>query len=69
MDQVLYEKLKEVARSRKITFYSDIAPLVNLDMGNPHDRKVIGELLGEISSFEHEHGRPLLSAMYPNHHL
>ena len=63
MDQVLYEKLKEVARSRQTAFYSEIAPLVHLDMDNPHDRKVIGELLGEISKFEHEHGRPLLSAI------
>ena len=63
MNEVLYEKLKEVARSRQTTFYSDIAPLADLDMDNPHDRQVIGQLLGEISSFEHEHGRPLLSAI------
>ena len=63
MDNVVYEKLKEVAHSRQTTFYSDIAPLANLDMGNPRDRQLMGQLLGEISSFEHEHGRPLLSAI------
>lgn len=38
---------------------------LDLDMRNkPHDRKVLGKILGEISKFEHEHGkRPLLSAL------
>jgi len=30
---------------------------------NPQDRKEIGAILGEISEFEHNNGRPLLSAV------
>ena len=33
MNQALYEKLKEVARSRSLITYSDIAPLVGVDIG------------------------------------
>lgn len=30
---------------------------------NPHDRKTMGAILGEISRFEHSHKRPLLSSL------
>jgi hypothetical protein len=30
---------------------------------NPHDRKIIGRILGDISAFEFENGRPLLSSL------
>lgn len=59
----IYEQLKAVAKSRKCTYYSDIAPLANLDMKNVKDRKEIADILGEISIFENEHQRPLLSAI------
>ena len=37
---------------------------LNLNMQeNPHDRKVLGGILGDISSFEHSNDRPLLSAL------
>lgn len=59
----LYEKLKETARKGGIVHYSDIAPLVKLDMANPADRNEIGKILGDISLEEHEEGRPLLSVV------
>ncbi|SRR6266487_2333079 len=63
MNQQLYERLQEVARAQNVTYYADIAPIVGLDMDSPDDRVRIGELLGEISVFEHQHGRPMLSAI------
>jgi len=63
MHQAIYEQLKSVAQQGNVTTYSDIAPLANLDMGNQADRNKIGEILGEISTFEHEHKRPLLSVI------
>jgi hypothetical protein len=30
---------------------------------NPYDRKIIGEILGNISYFEYENNRPLLSSL------
>jgi len=63
MHQILYERLIGVARSGNYVTYAEIAPLAGLDMGNPDDRTEIGRLLGEISTFEHQQGRPLLSAI------
>jgi hypothetical protein len=65
MHQGIYTKLKSVAKSQGITTYSEIAPMAGLDMANPDDRNKMGELLGEISTFEHNQKppRPLLSAV------
>jgi len=63
MHQEIYERLQEVARRRNVVYYSEIAPLAGLDMSLECDRAEIGCLLGEISTCEHEHGRPLLSAV------
>jgi len=63
MHQEIYERLQEVARRRNVVYYSEIAPLAGLDMSFECDRAEIGRLLGEISTYEHEHGRPLLSAV------
>ena len=63
MNMTIYEKLKEVAKAQDITAYSDIAPLVGLDMGKPDDRNRIAEILGEISRREYGQGHPMLSAV------
>lgn len=63
MHQAIYERLVAVARAEDVTTYTDISPLAGLDMDNPDHRDKIGQLLGEISTFEHNHGRPLLSAV------
>lgn len=37
---------------------------LKLDMrNNPHDRLIIGEILGNISAYEYSNGRPLLSSV------
>ena len=59
----IYERLKTFAKQEQITTYSEIAPLANLDMENPDHRGEIGRLLGIVSTFEHQDGRPLLSAI------
>lgn len=59
----VYQELLRVARNQNVTFYSDIAPLAGLDMSLPPDRTAIGELLGTISRYEHQEGRPMLSAV------
>jgi len=63
MNSDIYERLKEVARGgRKIT-YGEIAPMADLNMSKPPDRREIGRILDSISTREHEEGRPLLSAV------
>ncbi len=63
MNEEIYERLKVVARAGQVATYSEIAPLAGLDMADPDDRNQIGNLLGEISTFEHQHGHPLLSVV------
>ena len=61
--QEIYERLKEVARNGELITYAEIAPLADLNMDDQADRNKIGEILGEISTYEHKHGRPMLSAI------
>jgi len=63
MHREIYERLKERAKEERLITYGEIAPLAQLDMTLVRDRKEIGRLLGEISTYEHSHGRPLLSAI------
>jgi len=63
MYQVIYERLKEVAKSRRTITYSELAPLARLNMSNAPDRTEIARILDEISNYEYDHGRPLLSAV------
>lgn len=63
MHQGIYEELKRVAKEQRLTNYADIAPLAGLSMDDPTDRNRIADILGEISRFEHEQGRPMLSAV------
>jgi hypothetical protein len=63
MNQLLYERLCDVARQEDIARYSEVAPIVGLDMANPEDRVCISKLLDDISRHEHRLGHPLLSAV------
>jgi len=47
MHQALRDELIELARRQQIVTYGDVAPLVDLDMGKPPDRKRIAHLLAE----------------------
>ncbi len=59
----IYNRLIEIARFGDITTYSEIAPLAGRNMESKVECNKISEILGEISTYEHEHGRPMLSAI------
>ena len=59
----IYEELLRVAKRKGIVYYSDIAPLAELDMNLDDHRIRIAQILDGISTSEHEAGRPLLSAV------
>ena len=64
MNKDLYTHLKEVARNKETTSYSEIGPIVGItDFSDPYNRRRISEILGEISEYEHGCGRPMLSAV------
>lgn len=54
-------RLIEVARHRGLIAYGELMQ----DFGLARGRQ-IGEVLGEISEYEHDHGRPFLSAIVVN---
>ena len=58
---VLIERAKQNGR---ITYVELIAEAnLSLSMNNPHHRGLLGEILGHISEYENESGRPLLSCI------
>jgi len=63
MHQEIYQRIKAIAIDGSVSTYSEISPLANLDMSRQTDRTKIGEMLGEISTYEHQHGRPMLSVV------
>ncbi len=67
MNREIYKFLKEVAKKRKgekgIIYYSDLANEFNLPFENSEDRNKLFELIGEITQFEFDNGRPLLSVV------
>lgn len=63
MNETLYNELVRLARSRDLVAYSDVAPLVGLNMANEDDRHEIARLLGEIATHEQNEGRPMLTAL------
>lgn len=63
MHEALYRRLGEVARSGCVVTYEEVASLVDLDPRDPAQRSALSALLREVSLHEHEHGRPLLSAV------
>lgn len=57
--------LIDYASRREAIKYADLIEKaqLNLSMRNPHHRGILGEILGNISIFEHENDRPLLSCV------
>ena len=57
--------LIKVAKRKSMINYTDLLKQsgVHLDMSNPHDRGVLGNLLGDISWNEVQEGRPMLSSV------
>jgi len=69
VNKKLRKKLIEVARKGKqnpsegIIFYEEIMEFLGLDRENPKDREKVGIILGEISDYERDNNRPLLSTI------
>lgn len=65
MDRAIREKLIELARLRTTWSYSQLNEQLQLGLNFnlAEDRQRIGEWLGDISVFEHQRGRPLLSCL------
>ncbi len=59
MEQVIYDELQALARAHKSTDYTEMGALVGLE---PHDSR-LWAMLDEINRFEHEHKRPMISAL------
>lgn len=57
--------LIQVAKRKSVINYTDLLKRsgVRLDMSNPYDRGVLGNLLGDISWNEVKEGRPMLSSV------
>ncbi|HTB81841.1 MAG TPA: hypothetical protein VK717_13230 [Opitutaceae bacterium] len=63
MHDAIYQKLVDFAKTAKLTFYSEIAPLADLSMDLPEDRAKISEILEEIGRHEEKEDRPMLTAI------
>jgi len=65
MDRAIRTKLIELARLKTTWTYTQLNEqlLLNLNFEDASDRSLIGEWLGEISIYELEKGRPLLSVL------
>jgi hypothetical protein len=44
-------------------YYEEIGQILGLDLGLESQRQILSKTLGEISAFEHEQGRPLISSI------
>jgi len=44
-------------------YYEDIGKILNLNLESITDRKILSNTLGDISSYEHSKGRPLISSI------
>ena len=65
MEKEIRIKLIELARNKTPWTYSQLNEQLQLGFNfkNGYDRELIGEFLGDISMYEHQKGRPLLSAL------
>ncbi len=62
-DQLIYDRLVDVARAGKTISYCEVAGLLGLDVERPQDRAQLSRILDDISYRENAEGRPLLSAV------
>ena len=59
----VYCKSIQAARNKQPITYGEIAKIMGLPPSGDHMAKETGQILGEISEYEHLHNRPLLSAV------
>ena len=63
INQRIYDALLNAAITQSYVTYSKLASIAGLDMTQPHERARLGEILGDISIYEHKNNRPLLSVV------
>ena len=66
MNTEVRDMLIDIARKKGIIYYQELCDGCKLPLNmrdNPQDRLEIGNILGEISTYEHKNGRPLLSSI------
>jgi len=61
--QEIYSKLQNASKNQASVTYGSLAHLAGLDMEQSQDRAKLGDILGNISTKEHQSGRPLLSVV------
>jgi len=59
LNQIVYEKLKKVARAKTIITYGELGTIIGL---GGHDPK-LWRMLDEVNRYEHQQGHPMLSAV------
>jgi hypothetical protein len=60
MNDAVYDKLVEVARSRSLIGYKELSGLVGLEMGRKSDLDEFVRILDEIAEHEIAAGRPVI---------
>ena len=63
VNEKIYNKLKEIARRQETITYSQLASDCNFPYSSVDERNQFHHLLGEISKFEVEKNRPMLSVL------
>jgi hypothetical protein len=65
MNERVRNYLIEVAKKKGIIHYQNLCDAcdLGLDMSQSEDRNKIAKILGNISKYEYQNGRPLLSAI------
>lgn len=69
MNNKVRQYLIGISHKKGVVGYQELCDACGLKLNmrdNPQDRTEIGKILGEISTFEHKHNRPLLSAVVLN---
>ncbi len=59
----VYYKLIRTAQKGKVVYYEDIARIMQLPARGDYMAREVGQMLGEISEWEHNQGRPMLSGV------
>jgi hypothetical protein len=60
---LIYTELITAAKYRGTVTYQEIAQIMGLPLSGNHMSREVGWILGEISAYELENGRPMLSAI------
>lgn len=59
----VYQRIIAAASNKSSVTYASLARVAGLDTEMQQDRNTLGEILGAISTYEHENSRPLLTVV------